>query len=140
MIQNGDIFISRWYEDDPNTSPGYWNHCAIYYNGNVIESLSDMGVVSWSYEEWLPRMQRVIQLRCFNEVAAENAASYAPTLVGKPYRFIASMFRYLPWWRIKKGLNCVAVVRVAFARAFFNDPLWRTPDDIVSDDRFYSVD
>lgn len=139
-LQDGDIFISRWYEEEPNTSPGYWNHCAIYCDGKVVESLNDRGVLEWGYGDWLLKMQRVIVLRQSREDIAETAALYAPTLVGKPYRFESSIFFFMPWWRINKGLNCVSVVRLCYARAFRKDPLWRFPDDIVADERFYSVE
>lgn len=139
-LRNGDIFVSRWFEDEPNTSPGYWNHTAIYCNGNVVESLIGMGVVQWTYEQWLPRMQRFIVMRQNNPDIGNKAAEFAPTLVGIPYRQISSLFRYLPWWRTKKGLNCIAVVRLAYKEAFGKDPGWIIPDHVIDDSRFLSID
>ena len=146
--QDGDIFLTRWEDESMNNFPGYWNHAAIYRQGQIIESLMDIGVVTTPFEEWRSKEEEgfnFITLRLKPSVkinyphAPQIAANHAVKLIGGKYRMIASLFSSLPWWRIEKGLNCVAVVRIAYKKAFNKDPLWRITDNIAEDDRFIHI-
>ena len=144
-IHDGDIFLTRWEDESMNNFPGYWNHAAIYREGNIIESLMNIGVVTTPFKEWKSKEEdgfNFITLRLKDSEklkypnAPQIAADYAVKLIGGKYRMIASLFSNLPWWRIEKGLNCVAVVRIAYKEDFKKDPMWRITDNIAEDNRF----
>lgn len=144
MIENGDIFLTRYHDEEKNKFPGYWNHAAIYNDGMIIEALmrNNTGVHTVSFEEWEKGVDQWIQLRLqdwHNPSAAEKAGKHAVTMLGLPYRMVTSVFRFIPTWRVKKGVNCVAVVRLAYKKGFGGDPRWLKADDIREDRRFYAV-
>lgn len=136
MFEIGDVFLTRCNDEERNTSPGYWNHAAIYCGDTVIESLREEGVVETSFEKWVAGVDRYHGFRYTGAMDARRAAALAAQRhVGKPYRLVSSLFNILGPNR-SHSLNCVAVVRLCYKEALGIDPRWRIPDDIASDENF----
>jgi hypothetical protein len=108
----GTVLISRNNDESLNTSPGYWNHCAIYVgDGKIIHSLRGEGVVETIYNEWIAYDCTWISLVPIR--GGEEAAKKAKTLLGLPYRTLSSFF--LRARNLERGINCVdAAVRVPY--------------------------
>ena len=139
-IKNGDIFITRYHDEEKNGFPGYWNHACIYNDGMIIEALMEIGVHTIPFEEWVKGVDRYIQLRYKGkEKKAQVAGKHALTMIGLPYRMVTSVFVFLTPWRIKKGVNCISVVRLAYKKAFKEDPGWVKADDILEDEMFNKI-
>ena len=138
----GDVFLTRWIDEAKNTSPGHWNHSAILSPSGVIESLSGRGVVANNFSGWITAINKeshCLHLRCIDPVAAQGAGNFAPIMVGGKYRAASSVFRNLPLWRIRRGLNCVSVVRISYKQVLGYDPKWTTPDGILNSPIFIKV-
>lgn len=138
-MKNGDILLSRYLDDSRNTTPGKWNHSAIYHNGSVIEAIDGQGVCTTEYYIWKSGVEQFIVLRPVFPSVGKLAGNYAPSLIGNKYRLLTSVFRHIGPFRIKKGLNCVSVVRLCYKHAFKDDPKWTLPDHILGDGRFKEI-
>lgn len=132
----GDIIVTRNDLEEENTTPGYWNHCALYVGeGWIVEALRDEGVIKRLARELLEETSQHIVMRyAANDNRFKKCmAKYGLYQVGLKYKLISS-FR-LRVWRAR-GRNCVTVIRYAFSKTMNYDPGWRKPDDIVQDPRF----
>lgn len=130
-IWAGDIFLTRNLKEEDNSTPGYWNHCAIYTGDNqVVEAQAGPNsVIVVSLDEFWNRYPQILVLRITNEDAmASKMVDEAKTLIGVEYRKVASWFNWLRG--SQKGENCVSVVRKCYKAAFLVDPGWRFPDDV----------
>ena len=138
ILQLGDVLVTRNLREEDNTSPGVWNHVALYAgDGDVIEAqaVPNMVITSGLYE-FLARYPSILVLRprCAN---VQMAVDEAYKLVGRPYRKIASAFRFLR--RAHRGENCVSVLRKSFGVAYGFDPGWKIPDDLATDARHFDL-
>ena len=136
----GDIVLTRNYGgDDSNTSPGYWNHCAVILRDDlVIQALREEdSVVVGSLNELITEVGFAVILRLKNVNQRVGLARSALKLEGASYRGIASIFNRLR--KVSRGENCVSVVRKAFINAVGKDPGWKKPDDVFNDTRFTIV-
>lgn len=127
----GDFFLTRNLKEEDNSSPGYWNHCAIYIGNNQVveaQAAPDAVIVS-DLTEFCNRYPQFLVLRITNEdnMAAKMVVE-AKKLIGTEYRKMASWFNRLR--KSSKGENCVSVVRKCYTAAFVVDPGWRIPDDV----------
>ncbi len=137
---DGTVFITRYLDESRNTSPGYWNHSAIYVDNNIVESLRDRGVIKTSFDEWIDGVERCIILRPVYKDLSQKASQYSLKLLGIRYRFISSFFRVINPRRLQKGLNCVSVVKLSYGHALGYTPKWIVPDHIVKSDLFVVED
>lgn len=163
----GDVFLTRNLNEEDNTSPGYWNHTAIYIGGNIIvEAQSDPSVIpelrrrnqrppcqpltteqSGAFDEgqvirsdlfeFTTRYPEILVLRLDSENIAVKMAKEAQQLIGTRYRKIASVFKFLR--KDRRGHNCVSVVRSSYEKATGENEVWRTPDDILNSGMFTVV-
>jgi len=137
-IKPGDLFLTRnvGTTEEQNESPGYFNHAAIYVGDNiVVEAQLGKGVLKINLEEFQNRYPIYVILRPDeSEEIRFRAALEAKKLVGTNYRRLASIF-----FRIRRGENCVSVVRKAYKIAFEKDPKWKIPDHIWADLRFAEI-
>jgi hypothetical protein len=128
----GDIFLTRHADEALNTSPGHWNHAAIYIGrGEVVEAQSEPGaVISTPLGEFFARYGevRLLRLRVAPERYGEAAALRATQLIGTRYRLAASLPPILR--STIRGENCVSTVRRCYQYATGIDPRWRIPDDL----------
>ena len=158
----GDIFLTRNAREEDNNSPGRWNHVALYAgNYQVVEAQEAPNqVIVSDMSEFLNRYPEILILRIItvgqiyqshdvpiDEIVKDNllleylTGTYpidmvreARKLIGKPYRKIASIFKFMRGsWR---GENCVSLVRKSFKRAYHYDPGWKIPDDLLDDNLF----
>ena len=140
ILLPGDVFLTRWegFDESHNASPGYFNHACIYYGDNlIIESQEAYGIVYSDLEKFKNRYPIYVVLRYNSSVGAEKAAAFAKTMIGLPYRKIASVFRFLrDSWR---GENCVSMVRKCYS-ILGTDPGWKIPDDIWHDESFRTIE
>lgn len=132
-LKPGDIILTRNANEEDNGMPGYWNHVSIYVGSGVVEAqMPPWETVKFSEEEEF--FSRYPKYEIFRWVVDANtgkqAAAYARTMVGKPYKLFASLF-----FRRRRGENCVSVVRKAYKEASGKDPEWKFPDDFANDDR-----
>ena len=130
-IWAGDFILTRNLKEEDNTSPGYWNHCAIYIGDNhIVEAQAGPNAVIMSdLTEFFNRYPQIIVLRVTDEDSmAAKMVEEGKALVGTPYRKIASIFNSLR--NSRRGENCVTVVRKCYLTAFTIDPGWRRPDDV----------
>jgi len=129
----GDLFVTRNATEEENSSPGYWNHLAIYVGeGLVVEAQQGQGVIYSELPEFLSRYPqiRVLRLRIGDgQVIADEACRH----VGTPYALLASLPRWMR--RTERGNNCVSIARRAFIPAVGRDPQWFKPDEAVADPR-----
>ncbi len=111
----GTVLISRNNVESLNTSPGYWNHCAIYVgDDNIVQSLKDEGVILTPFNEY--RVYDCTWLSLIPIKGGQEATDKAKTLIGLPYRLVSSLF--LRDHNLKRGINCVdAAVRVPYEYA-----------------------
>jgi len=128
----GDVFLTRNANEEENTSPGFWNHCAIYVgDGQIVEAQQDPGeVVDSKLNEFMDRYPeiRVLRVRVAPERYGVAAASRATQLVGTKYRLTASISKALRV--VGRGDNCVSTVRRCYQYSWDNDPRWRIPDGV----------
>lgn len=138
-FQPGDIFLTRWFDEDKNTSPGYWNHSAILnHQGDIVEALIDKGVVKANFDNWVKEVDRYCVVRHFDFEAAKRASIACNNYIGKPYRLLTSTFTIIGKRRINMGLNCVAVVRLAYKDAI-RDYKVSFPDDFLNRGDFRKI-
>jgi len=140
-LQVGDVFVTRNEGgEDENSSPGYYNHAAMYVGHNrVVEAQVapfDKVIVS-DLDEFIERYYKIKVLRYNNLNKAILAASYISSSVGRKYWKAASIFRRLR--PSDNGENCVSVVRRAWKDALKYDPRWKKPDHVIGDGIFETV-
>jgi cell wall-associated NlpC family hydrolase len=146
-LQLGDIFLTVNAKEEDNRSPGYWNHCAIYAGDNrVVEAQADPGkVIISGLTEFLARYPKIQVMRVkqlatkTGSRAGEVMAQAALKLEGRTYRALVSRFKKLERAE-RKGENCVTVVRRAYYDGFGEDPRWKIPDHVASDERLVQSD
>jgi len=129
-FQPGDTLLTRNEKD--NSTPGYWNHCAIYVGDErVVEAqVEPYNRVMYSHiGEFIERYPVIRVLRHSSTNMAVAVATNAILSVDKSYWGIASIFRRLR--ALKRGENCVSVVRRAWSLALNNDPRWHRPDHLL---------
>ena len=128
----GDVFLTRHADEERNTSPGHWNHCAIYTgDGMIVEAQIGPGeVVETPLNEFIDRYPqiRVLRVRVAPERYGIAAASRATQLIGTKYRLTASISKVLRV--VGRGDNCVSTVRRCYLYSWDNDPRWRIPDNV----------
>ena len=125
-IPLGTVLVSRNKDEKDNTSPGYWNHLAVYVgDGCVVESQAKTGVVKTTLAEYRKRDYNWFPLFPRDAKVGERAAKKAIKLIGTPYHQRSSIRRHIP----KKGANCVSVVKEIY---FGQQPFRKLtkPDDI----------
>lgn len=136
----GDVFLTRWegLDEENNASPGYFNHACIYYGDNlIIESQEAHGIIYSDLEKFKNRYPIYVVLRYNNIEDSAKVAVVAKTMIGIPYRKIASVFHFLR--NSRRGENCVSMVRKCYA-ILGQDPGWKIPDHIWNDKSFQVVD
>jgi uncharacterized protein YycO len=133
-IEAGDILLTRHADEAKNTSPGHWNHAAMYVGNNTVVEAQEGpdAVLSVDWPAFYSRYAEVVILRPkMPWQVRDMMAWHAWELVGSTYRKFASIFRFLRGTH--RGENCVSVVRKAFKQATGYDPKWKKPDDIYQD-------
>lgn len=133
MFPMGTVFISRNTNEADNTSPGYWNHCAIYVGGEIIvEAQEGQGVIQTPTTAYMARAYTWFTLIPVDLNIGKIAAEKANTLIGLPYRKLSSVWRRVH--NISRGMNCVdAAFRIPYEyalRTSFSKIHW--PDDVVT--------
>jgi len=138
-LQPGDVFITRNAGgEDINTSPGWYNHVAIYTgNDHVVEAQEFEGVITTPLKTFWERYPYIVVMRPvgMDETRRKVLVKTAKGLVGRPYNKYAS----LPFWTFdmrNNGESCVSVVRRCFEEALGYDPGWRLPDGVAEDNGF----
>ncbi len=137
----GDIFLTRNMGDDGenNPSPGYFNHTAIYIGDNqVVEAQLLFGVVKVDLKRFQERYPAYVVLRHQTMDGAKAVEFAKNTLLGKPYRKIASIFN-IPR-HSELGENCVSVVRKCIWAATGEDPGYRIPDELYYNKSFKIIE
>ena len=133
-LEVGDILLTRHADEAKNTSPGHWNHAAMFVGDDtIIEAQAGPdAVLTVDWPTFYHRYGEILVLRSYYPAEVRNKmATNARTLVGAMYRKYASIFR---WMRTSlKGENCVSTVRKAFKQATGFDPRWKKPDDVFDD-------
>lgn len=132
-LEVGDVFLTRNDGNDTiNSSPGYWNHSALYIGNDIMmEAQFTYGVIKVLYKNFLERYPIIAQLRHTNPEIAKKAAEIAKKYVGNSYWKISSIFGNLR--NEKRGDNCVGLVRRCYFEASGQDYLYRWPDHIYKD-------
>jgi uncharacterized protein YycO len=137
----GDIFLTRNMGDDgeSNSSPGYWNHAAIYVGNNeVVEAQLLFGVIKVKLENFQNRYPAYVVLR-HKIMDGKKAADFAKNiLLGKPYRKFASIF-VVPR-HSDAGENCVSVVRKCIWAGTGKDPGYQIPDKLYYSTEFETIE
>jgi hypothetical protein len=111
--QLGTVLISRNVDESLNTSPGHWNHLAIYVGeGSIVESQEGKGVILTPLVEYVERKYEWAAIYPVDPEVGKRAAEAAKELVGLPYRKLGTGMR-----RVKQGLNCVGTIVVAESKA-----------------------
>ncbi len=126
----GTVLVSRNRDESENTSPGYWNHLAIYIGDyRVVESQADRGVILTKTVDYNARNYDWHPLYPINLNVGKVAAEKAKTLVGLPYRAASSLTATDR--HPEQGLNCVSVVRLSYVSGTGEPlPTLHKPDDI----------
>jgi len=140
-IKAGDLFVTRNLTEVGNTSPGYWNHVAIYAGDGIVveaQTAPDM-VIGADLEEFWNRYPQIRVVRGPGTPAQQEAlAAKALEQRGTPYRRVGSLHWFFTR-RKSRGENCVSTARRAFKTAMGYDPRWRKPDDVARDRRLVLV-
>ena len=128
---DGDIFVTR--NEEENTTPGWWNHLAIYVgNGQIAEAQAEPGcVILTDINGFWDRYPQLLIIRHLHKDVREKAAHHARRIEGRKYWRWASIFKTLKSPIL--GENCVSVVRRAYLSASGVDYGWRRPDKLVYD-------
>jgi len=125
-LLRGTVFVSRNANEAENTSPGHWNHLAIYVgNGVVVESQGGIvehgqgrGVIRTSLLDFLSRnYSQILALEPVDPVVGARAALFAEALVGLPFRKWSSLPGVDRPRAMQKGINCDSVVRYTYRQA-----------------------
>lgn len=132
----GSLFISRNTNEADNTSPGYWNHLAIWLgNGQIGESQVGQGTIVTPLDDYLarPYTYGVLIPRQKYLIAGEMAAGIAKRLIGKRYGKLSS---YRPRQQTNR-MNCVTYAygvpwRMSLRQLFPGERFGnvRIPDDV----------
>jgi len=128
----GDVFVTRNADEAENTTPGHWNHVAVYCGeGLVVEAQEDRGGVVYSeLAEFIARYPEIRLLR-LRMGGGQAIADEVWRHVGTPYRKLASLpIRLRP---TERGNNCVSILRRGYIAAVGRDPRYRLPDDAMAD-------
>lgn len=119
----GSIVVSRSTDESLNTTPGYWNHLAIYVgDGQLVESVAGAGVVQTPWDRFQQYDARIVVLEPCNAMAGMQAAARAKQLIGLPYATWSSLRRSHPASRRIRGVNCVSVIEIAWQWPCINRP------------------
>ena len=120
----GTVLVSRNIKEEDNTSPGYWNHLAIYVgNGQLVESQADSGVILTSWQTYWSRPYSEIAYRLpISSKVGLDASERAKKLVGLPYATYSSFVGGLGETRQALGLNCVSVTEISYKLRNLNVP------------------
>jgi len=136
----GDVFVTRNADESDNTTPGFWNHVAVYVGQDVygkhlvVEGQIAPGKVIYSQlSEFIARYPhiRLLRLRMGN---TQTFVDTAIRQIGTPYRKLASFPVFLR--PPERGNNCLSVVRRCYINTFNVDPRWRLPDDLMESPTF----
>jgi hypothetical protein len=142
LLEPGDVFLTVNAREEDNTTPGYWNHCAVYAGGTqVVEAQADPGkVIVSDLDEFLGRYPKIQVMRVIDQKPGAGAAvaSASLALVGRTYSALVSRFKRLKRGE-RKGENCVTVARRSVLDAIGRDPRWKIPDDVARDPRLSVV-
>jgi hypothetical protein len=113
----GTVLVSRNKIEAQNTSPGYWNHLAVYVGRNIVVESQESagGVIATSLQDYLARDYIWFPLFPVDLASGEKAAAKAQSLVGLPYRQISSMLQLDR--KEEKGANCVSVAKISYRYA-----------------------
>jgi len=139
-LEIGDILLTRHADEEKNTSPGHWNHAAMYVGDNTIVEAQARpdAVLTVDWPTFYHRYAEIAVFRSYYPAEVRNKMGEAArTLLGSLYRKYASIFRWLR--SSTKGENCVSTVRKAFKQATGFDPRWKKPDDIYEDPNLWIV-
>jgi len=129
-ILPGQFILTRNLNESDNTSPGYWNHCAICVPDGIIEAQQDKGVILSNVNEFIKRYPEMIVLQMTSDkIMLKKMIDRAYSLLDNRYRGIASVFKYLR--RDYRGENCVSLVRKCYLAGTNIDPDWLKPDDLL---------
>jgi len=130
-INSGDIFLVRNFGgEDVNTSPGYYNHVAIFGPLNwVIEAQQTpdaiIAVPIWYF---LNRYPEILVLRNVNSSIANRTAHVATQFVGRRYAKAMSMRPLFLW---KTSDNCVSFIKRIYNQVIGTQPPWIIPDHLL---------
>lgn len=135
----GTVFVTRNRDEEQNTSPGHYNHLAIYVGhdsivecqAGLVEHGKGQGVICTRVKDFLARdYTPIIILQPRRAANGRLAAETAISLVGLPSRDFSSLIPILSMRQQDKGLNCVSVIEVSFAQV--DRDIWKLfkPDDI----------
>ena len=139
QLKAGDIFLTRNAGGEQfNESPGYYNHTAIFANGNWVveaQAIFDkvIAVPVWYFFERYPE---ILVLRPRDPNVATTTAAYAFNLIGRNYTKLESI---RPLWRWHSGDSCVTVVRRIYNQVTGIDHKWRIPDDFAKSNIFTAI-
>lgn len=138
MDFSGDIILTRNTDAVGNNSPGWWNHSAIStglglgeWSNLIVEAQIKLGVAAFTVEAFKARYPRWCVIR-FSSLIGDDAhgwyaAHNAIKMIGQPYARYGSIFL------LRKGENCVSVVRKAWSATLGRNLRWRKPDHIYRD-------
>jgi len=140
-IQVGDVFLTRNFKEDDNSSPGHWNHVAIYSGqGKVIEAQAEPEkILEAQFSEFWHRYPEILVLRYkrADKDSRKSIGSAARKYLGVKYRKVASIFRILR--KTSRGENCTSHARKTFRDAFGKDYGWKIPDSLLEGGLFNLV-
>jgi len=142
QLQLGDLLVTRNEHEEDNSSPGYWNHVAIYVGGVwIVEAqIEPDAVITSKWKEFYARYPRIrlLRLKGVAEARRMSISENARKLVGSKYWRLASLTRFFRRRR-SRGENCVSTVRRAYKKGLGWDFGWRIPDDVANDSHFFLV-
>jgi uncharacterized protein YycO len=141
LVQVGDMFLTRNFKEEDNSSPGHWNHVAMYVGGGYVVEAQEKpnAVIKVAFEDFWCRYPEILVLR-YKKVTPEiqkKLASSATKYIGVPYRRIASIFVFLR--KSSRGENCTSLFRRVCRDVYGGDPKWGIPDSVLSSGLFNLV-
>lgn len=127
----GVILVSKNIDESLNTTPkSIWNHLSIMISETeLIESQINQGVIITKFEDYKKRAYTWGIIYPKQKSIGLKAANYAKELVGIKYRKFSSIFKNPR--PIKRGLNCVSVVRESYSKILGYDIFIRVPDELL---------
>lgn len=147
----GDIIVTRNEGGDgrgsPNSTPGYWNHCAIMTSVGVVEAqahVSEAGdpvddhkrpgrVILTPWREFIERYPIVAVRRMqLYDSEVPQIDQLARTMIGEPYSKYASLKHNAT--NTAGGVNCVYLVRKVIHDVCGVDHQWKIPDHVGGDE------
>jgi len=143
-LEFADVLITRNAKEEDNGSPGYWNHLAIYTPLGVIEAQMPPwnSIICTPLNEFFDRYPKLKVFRLKNidgyqfTNEKDKVAKSAVGMIGKPYKWLASLF---PRLKRNRGDNCVTLLRKVYLDGINIDLGWKIPDDLVGDAKFEEV-